>query len=133
MNNQSTNQKGNSMMIKCLMVTVSNEDPRSDDGWVSAYDLDLNKEYSFYDLVALCQQNHRYALWVYHGEEFENKYTGEQYFYPWDRPECLKLVRPACILVEDSEDSFMEDWRREIAMEEGMLQGIDSYNDWMGY
>jgi hypothetical protein len=24
-------------------------------------------------------------------------------------------------------------WRREIAMEEGMLNGIDSYNDWMGY
>lgn len=25
------------------------------------------------------------------------------------------------------------EWRREIAMEEGMLNGIDSYNDWMGY
>lgn len=26
-----------------------------------------------------------------------------------------------------------DDWRREIAREEGMLNGIDSYNDWMGY
>ena len=24
-------------------------------------------------------------------------------------------------------------WRREIAMEEGMLHGCSSYNDWMGY
>ena len=24
-------------------------------------------------------------------------------------------------------------WRAEIAREEGMLNGIDSYNDWMGY
>lgn len=24
-------------------------------------------------------------------------------------------------------------WREEIAREEGMLNGIDSYNDWMGY
>jgi hypothetical protein len=26
-----------------------------------------------------------------------------------------------------------EDWRQEIAREEGMLNGIDSFNDWMGY
>jgi len=26
-----------------------------------------------------------------------------------------------------------EEWRREIAREEGMLNGINSYNDWMGY
>ena len=26
-----------------------------------------------------------------------------------------------------------EEWRREIAHEEGMLNGINSYNDWMGY
>ena len=25
------------------------------------------------------------------------------------------------------------EWRREIAREEGMLNGIDSFNDWMGY
>jgi len=24
-------------------------------------------------------------------------------------------------------------WRREIAMEEGMLNGVQSFNDWMGY
>ena len=27
----------------------------------------------------------------------------------------------------------LEKWRREIAMEEGRLNGIQSYNDWMGY
>ena len=26
-----------------------------------------------------------------------------------------------------------EEWRQEIAMEAGMLNGINSYNDWMGY
>jgi hypothetical protein len=25
------------------------------------------------------------------------------------------------------------EWRREIAREEGMLNGMESYNDWMGY
>jgi len=32
-----------------------------------------------------------------------------------------------------SDDTFDEDWRREIAMEAGMCMGIDSYNDYMGY
>lgn len=33
----------------------------------------------------------------------------------------------------DPNDLDDDDWRREIAREEGMLNGIDSYNDWMGY
>lgn len=33
----------------------------------------------------------------------------------------------------DPNDVDDDDWRREIAREEGMLNGIDSYNDWMGY
>lgn len=123
----------NNNFIKTLMVTGSNEDPRENDDWAAAYDLDPNKDYTFHELVALSDsQPHQRALWVYHGPEFENKTTGEQYFHPWDHTDNLKLVRPACILDEE-EDNFMDDWRKEIANEEGMLQGIDAYNDYMGY
>jgi len=132
MNNQFTNQQGDSMTIKCLMVTGSNEDPRRNDDWGAAYDLDVSKEYTFQELVEIASgQPHRHALWVYVGEEFEHKTSGAQYFYPWDRPECLTLVRPACVLVQD--DEWYDDWRREIAMEEGMLQGVEAYNETMGY
>lgn len=34
---------------------------------------------------------------------------------------------------EADEREFQAEWRREIAREEGMLGGVDSYNDWMGY
>jgi len=119
------------MKIKCLMITGSSEDPRKRDDWGAAYDLDVNKEYSLQELEEIVSwQFNRHALWVYVGEEFEHVTSGEQYFYPWDRPECLTLVRPACILEENNEQ---DDWRKEIANEEGMLQGIDAYNEFMGY
>jgi hypothetical protein len=48
-----------------------------------------------------------------------------------DGPGCHKVRRnPSFVPTPDEGD---EDWRREIAREEGMLNGIDSYNDWMGY
>lgn len=34
---------------------------------------------------------------------------------------------------EEEEDTFDDDWRREMAMEAGMGLGIDAYNDMMGY
>lgn len=36
--------------------------------------------------------------------------------------------------IEDNEtlDAFNNDWNREIAREEGMLGGLDAYNDYMG-
>ena len=34
---------------------------------------------------------------------------------------------------EQEEDTFEDDWRREIAMEAGMAFGCDAYNDIMGY
>jgi hypothetical protein len=122
----------NNNFIKTLMVTGSNEDPRENDDWGAAYDLDPNKDYTLLELHSMANsQPHQYALWLYHGPEFEHKTSGEQYFHPWDHTEYLTLVRPACTLEE--EDNFMDDWRKEIANEEGMLHGIDAYNDWMGY
>tara|TARA_R100001163_G_C4883995_1_gene80032 strand:- start:208 stop:477 length:270 start_codon:yes stop_codon:yes gene_type:complete len=35
--------------------------------------------------------------------------------------------------LEAPEEDWQEDWRREIAREEGMLGGINAYNDYMGY
>ena len=34
---------------------------------------------------------------------------------------------------EDDDDSWQDEWRREMAMEAGMLGGCDAYNDTMGY
>lgn len=34
---------------------------------------------------------------------------------------------------DEDDDGFDETWRREIAMEEGMLGGCDAYNEVMGY
>jgi len=32
-----------------------------------------------------------------------------------------------------NDDNWREEWRQEIAREEGMLGGVQVYNDWMGY
>ena len=53
-----------------------------------------------------------------------------QKFNPWDTDN-IKLVREA---TEDGDDDdWMEDWRREIAMEAGMMGGCEAYNEAMGY
>ena len=123
----------NNKIIKTLMVTGTSEDPRKNDNWSAAYDLELDKDYSLQDLVAIASfQPWQRALWVYHGPEFENKLTGEQYLHPWDHLEYLTLVRPACRLADNDDDHMLE-WRKEIANEEGMLQGINAYNECMGY
>ena len=114
------------------MITGTNEDPRKNDDWSDSYDLDPNKDYTFHELVKIASfQPWQRALWVYHGPEFDNKLTGQQYFHPWDTDN-ITLIRPACVTAQDDDD-FMSDWRKEIANEEGMLQGIDAYNDFMGY
>ena len=39
----------------------------------------------------------------------------------------------ATLLAEWGGDSWKDEWRREIAMEAGMLGGCDAYTDAMGY
>ena len=34
---------------------------------------------------------------------------------------------------KSNDDDWMEEWRREIAQEAGMLHGVDAYNEAMGY
>ena len=50
----------------------------------------------------------------------------ELLFCPFENAKCLKEA------VEEEEDVLSE-WRKEIALEEGMLNGVNSYNDWMGW
>ncbi len=45
----------------------------------------------------------------------------------------LENARQLQDAVEEDDDDWMEEWRREIAMEAGMMGGCDAYNDAMGY
>ena len=129
------------MTIKCLMVTGSNEDPRQNDDWWSSEILETGKDYTREELIALAKCDDDDAIWVYEGEEWEDKraYRPDRRiiqfadkFYPWDRPECLKIIRLAA-LPGEKEDNWIDEWRREQAMEAGMLGGCDAYNEVMGY
>ena len=52
----------------------------------------------------------------------------EMLFCPLEKARQLQEA----VEVEDNDD-WMDDWRREIAMEAGMLHGVDAYNEAMGY
>jgi len=147
MNNQSNNQQGVSMTIKCLMVTGGNEDPRRHGGyyddWWSCEDLEAGRDYTLEELVAIAKCDDSDALWIYEGEDWLDKQVTDatfvngsvryvDKFYPWDRMENLTLVREAT-KGDDYDDEFNAYWNREIAMEAGMLGGADAYNEAMGY
>ena len=128
--------------IKCIMVTGSNEDPRRNDHWWSVEMLEAGKDYTREELIALAKCDIYDAIWVYEGEDWEDKNVIEarlvngavrygDKFYPWDTDN-VKLVRPAA-LPGEKEDNWMEEWRREQAMEAGMMGGCDAYNEVMGY
>tara|TARA_B100001057_G_C22644927_1_gene869703 strand:- start:522 stop:923 length:402 start_codon:yes stop_codon:yes gene_type:complete len=131
-------------IIKCLMATGSNVDPIHNDDWCDTVILELGKEYTLEELVSLARCGDGDAIWVYEGEDWEDKENamgknmellngGVRYgqkFNPWDTDN-IKLVRKA---TEDGDDDdWMEDWRREIAMEAGMMGGCEAYNEVMGY
>ena len=129
------------MTIKCLMVTGSNEDPRQNDDWWSSEILETGKDYTREELIAIAKCDDDDAIWAYEGEEWEDKraYRPDRRiiqfadkFYPWDRPECLKIVREATTCDND-DDEFMQSWQREQAMEAGMMGGCLAYNEVMGY
>ena len=52
----------------------------------------------------------------------------EMLFCPLEKARQLQEA----VVVEDNDD-WMEEWRREMAMEAGMLHGVDAYNEAMGY
>ena len=137
MKNQSTNQP-----IKCLMITGSNEDPRRNDDWWSVEMLEAGKDYTREELIALAKCDIDDAIWLYEGEDWEDKNVIDAHladgsvrygdkFYPWDTDH-VKLVRLAS-LPGEKEDNWKDEWRREQAMEAGMMGGLNAYNEVMGY
>ena len=48
-----------------------------------------------------------------------------------EKEEIIRELEPLAYSKEFLEDE--KEWRRQQAMEEGMLGGIDAYNDFMGY
>jgi hypothetical protein len=127
--------------IKCLMVTCSNEDPRRNDDWLTSVLLEKDKRYTLKELQSLGGADETVALWIYEGEDWEDKDVVDarfvdgtvryaEKFNPWDT-ENVKLVHEA--IDQDEDDDWMEEWRREIAMEAGMMGGCEAYNEVMGY
>ena len=70
------------------------------------------------------------------GGEWEVDDAGSKYdfdgdeLYPWVTWEQFKREHAENMREVEADNRR---WREEIAREEGMLNGIDSYNDWMGY
>lgn len=50
---------------------------------------------------------------------------------PGDR--AIPVACPDCSRIDGIDPADARAWRREIAFEEGMLHGIDAYNDAMGW
>lgn len=57
--------------------------------------------------------------------------VGEQFNPDLHGPNELVFLCNVC-LDESSDAAFYEDWRREMAMEAGMLHGCEGYNDYYG-
>ena len=129
-------------IIKCLMTTGSNKNPEINDDWCGTINLDVGKEYTQEELVKLAKCGKDDAIWLYEGEDWKDKdvvvsrlvngaVIYKQKFYPWDTDN-IKLVREATER-DDDNDEWIEEWRREIAMEAGMMGGCEAYNEVMGY
>jgi len=129
--------------MKALFITDSNNDPRNEDDWSDVIILSEESEMSEEEMIAMCDEERKsegYAIWFYEGDEYEDKLCGrrlasgamvyDMLFHPWDTDD-VKLIREADDSADD--DDWMEDWRREIAMEAGMMGGCDAYNETMGY
>ena len=129
--------------MKALFITGSNNDPRNEDDWSDVMILSEESDMSEEEMIAMCDEERRsegYAIWVYEGDDYEDKLCGrrlangtmvyDMLFHPWDTDD-VKLIREADDVADD--DEWMEEWRREIAMEAGMMGGCDAYNETMGY
>ncbi len=135
------------MLIKQLMITGSNQHPEVNDDWATFIVLDVTKDYTKEQLVEIVASRYphyvNYAMWLYEGPDYEDNTTGrllangtvvnDMAFHPWNGPH-IKLIKEANLhSEEESEDDWMQEWRREIAMQAGMMGGCEAYNEVMGY
>ena len=93
------------------------------DSWASVYPEGLTVE----EILADFEDPSRVSIW-----RCDDNKEGS-----FDDLENLVLIHDGGAYTEEIAQAEREEeereWRREIAREEGMLNGIDSYNDYMGY
>ena len=132
-------------MRKSLFITGSNNDPRIGDDWMSVIDISADSTSSIDQLIEMCDAVHHtegMAIWLYEGEDWEDKVTIEsrfvdgtvrfaKKFYPWDTDD-VTLIRAEHDIADD-DDVHDDVWKQDIAMEAGMLGGCEAYNETMGY
>ena len=102
---------------------VGFRDTREVFAWLNSDDRDVFKMFGEVDTVCLggeWEVDDAGSTYDFDGEELYHGETWEQ--FKEDHAENMREV-----------ESDNRAWREEIAREEGMLNGIDSYNDWMGY
>ena len=128
--------------MRALFITGGNKDPRKSDNWEATVLIEEGSDATIDQLIEMCDEKYcgeGRAIWLYEGDNYEDLSTGralasgtvvyDMRFHPWDTDD-VTLIRCA---EELDFHSLVEDWRREIAMEEGMLHGVDAYNEVMGY
>lgn len=81
-------------------------------------------------------ESHRFPkemwAWLYVGPEWEGL-RGEMLFNPFTRPECLTLFHKGAEQAEREQTDDCDDWKRERAMQAGMMGGCEAYNSELGY
>ena len=142
-----------------MILIAGTDNPLSDDSWShdQAVPVELETEQEILKWAESLSGNKFNSIFLYQGVDYRGEvnellHGGIKYdlnskrweelvndpssillrellFSPFERN--CKLLRKAIVDKDDS--STFSEWRREIAMEEGMLNGIDSYNDWMGW
>lgn len=102
---------------------VGFRDTREVLAWLGSDDRDVFKVFGEVDCITLAGEwevDDAGSTYDFDGEEL---YPGESWAdFKRDHAEHMREV-----------EADNRRWREEIAREEGMLNGIDSYNDWMGY
>ena len=127
--------------MRALFITGGNKDPRKSDNWEATVLIEEGSDATIDQLIEMCDEKYcgeGRAIWLYEGDNYEDLSTGralasgtvvyDMRFHPWDTDD-VRLIREAGVSARDRD----EGWLREIAMEEGMLHGVDAYNEVMGY
>ena len=133
-------------IIKQLMITGSNQHPEVNDDWSTSIDLESSREYTKEEISDIIKtqypQYSSHAVSYYEGPDYEDKTNGRKLvngkvvydlaFHPWNGPH-IKMILESELHIDVSEDDWIDEWRQEIAMQEGMMGGCDAYNEAMGY
>ena len=127
--------------MKALLITEGNQDPRNNDDWRDSVMIQEDSDASIEELIELCDEEHRTegcGIWLYDGDNYEDISSArrlsngaviyDMFFHPWDTDN-VTLIRSA----DPGKDDDVDDSQLEVAMESGMLHGVNAYNDAMGY